>query len=595
MMIMSAFMIVTITLLLVTSMLLYSRFSLSSHETIIQNTQSVMKQTQENLEDYLVSMRRISDAVNFNVIAEYDVSNPSLEREMSLIYESYKDRLISIALYDRSGSLIASVPVVSQKTEPNVTKQAWFIAALSRIENMHFSTPHIQNLFDDATYSYHRVISLSRAVDITDSEIPKTGVLLVDMNYSSVAQILEQINSNKNGQYYYLCDGSGNIIYHPRQVLIAEGLASEDSTMAAARKDGVYEDWQNGEKRIFIVQTIAYTGWKLVGVIPAKSFSYGIINVQLFLVLLLLLTAMTSLAVSRLVAGRISRPILRLNESVKAYEAGERPQIYIGGSTEIRHLGHSIQTSYENNEALMQQIVKEQSERRRSEFEALQSQINPHFLYNTLDSITWMVEGGKNKDAVIMISELARLLRISLSKGHTIISVEDELLHSRSYMNIQKVRYKERFAVEFCIDPEIHSYCCVKLILQPILENAIYYGVGNMDEDDGGKITVTGKKEGTDIVILIADNGNGMTEEEAANVLTNNNIVHKHGSGVGLVNVHSRIQLIFGKNYGLKVESEPDCGTTVTIRFPAIPFTEEDRSLLEQGRIPQKEGDHGDE
>ena len=198
--IMSAFMIVTITLLLVTSMLLYSRFSLSSHETIIQNTQSVMKQTQENLEDYLVSMRRISDAVNFNVIAEYDVSNPSLEREMSLIYESYKDRLISIALYDRSGSLIASVPVVSQKTEPNVTKQAWFIAALSRIENMHFSTPHIQNLFDDATYSYHRVISLSRAVDITDSEIPKTGVLLVDMNYSSVAQILEQINSNKNGQ-----------------------------------------------------------------------------------------------------------------------------------------------------------------------------------------------------------------------------------------------------------------------------------------------------------------------------------------------------------------------------------------------------------
>ena len=135
----------------------------------------------------------------------------------------------------------------------------------------------------------------------------------------------------------------------------------------------------------------------------------------------------------------------------------------------------------------------------------------------------------------------------------------------------------------------------MKLILQPILENAIYYGVGNMDEDDGGKITVTGKKEGTDIVILIADNGNGMTEEEAANVLTNNNIVHKHGSGVGLVNVHSRIQLIFGKNYGLKVESEPDCGTTITIRFPAIPFTEEDRSLLEQGRIPQKEGDHGDE
>ena len=138
-----------------------------------------------------------------------------------------------------------------------------------------------------------------------------------------------------------------------------------------------------------------------------------------------------------------------LDESVKAYEAGAKPDIYIGGSSEIRHLGYSVQKSYEQIEALMEEIIRQQNERRKSELDALQSQINPHFLYNTLESITWMVEAQKNEEAVVMISELAKLLRVSLSKGKTIISIADELQHSRSYMNIQRVRYKERFKIEF--------------------------------------------------------------------------------------------------------------------------------------------------
>ena len=260
------------------------------------------------------------------------------------------------------------------------------------------------------------------------------------------------------------------------------------------------------------------------------------------------------------------------------------------GPAEVRHLGHSIQKSYEQIDVLMKQIVQEQNERRKSEFDALQSQINPHFLYNTLDSITWMVEGGRNEEAVYMISELAKLLRISLSKGHTILSVEDEIQHARSYMNIQKVRYKDRIAVKYDIAPEILSCCTVKLILQPILENAIYYGVGEMDEDDGGTITVTGVRTGDDVEITVEDNGQGMTQETAENVLKEGNIVHKHGSGVGLVNVNSRIRLIFGRDYGLTIESEPDVGTRGHIRFPAVPFTPENQKELEQGGIPQKEG-----
>ena len=287
-------------------------------------------------------------------------------------------------------------------------------------------------------------------------------------------------------------------------------------------------------------------------------------------------------------AVRISRPILKLNDSVKEYEAGEKPEIYIGGSSEIRHLGLSIQSSYEQIDTLMKEIVLEQNERRKSEFDALQSQINPHFLYNALESITWMVEGERNDEAVFMISQLAKLFRISLSKGRTVISIRDELQHAQSYMNIQMIRYKSTFSVAFDVDPSVYSYCIVKLVLQPLLENAINYGVEGMD--DNGEIRVTGNVENGTVVLSVSDNGFGMSEEQVRLVLTDSSRIRKHGSGVGLVNVNNRIQILFGKEYGLKIKSEPDEGTTVSIRIPAIPYTEENRKILERGHIRGREG-----
>ena len=337
-----------------------------------------------------------------------------------------------------------------------------------------------------------------------------------------------------------------------------------------------------GGKENVVVSSIAYTGWKIIGVVPESVQTASINQYRYYIITTVVILLMMLLWVNRIITKKISKPILKLNESVKSYETGGTTDIYIGGSSEIRHLGYSVKKSYEQIEVLMQEIIRQQNERRKSEMDALQSQINPHFLYNTLESITWMVEANRNTDAVFMISELAKLLRISLSKGRTVIRIADEIQHSTSYMNIQKVRYKERFATEFIIDEEINDYCTVKLIVQPILENAIYYGVGNMDEDDGGKITVRGEKKGDDIYLSVEDNGMGMTEEVARNILVDNNKVPKHGSGVGVINVHSRIKLMFGSEYGLKVYSEPDEGTKVVIHIPAIPYTEENRERLER-------------
>ena len=581
--IMIVFSVISISITLILGIVMYIRFSAVNRQETIQTAQTLMEQTGETLEDYLVSMRQISDTVYYNVIKDgaFPDQDQNIQKGMNLLYEANRDNLRTIAIYNSYGSLMAAEPVASQKEDPDVTSQDWYKQAVEEMENMHFSTPHIQNLFDDGSMRYYWVISLSRAVDLTDNGDSQMGVLLVDMDYSSISRMLQQINASDNGQYYYLCDSSGEIIYHPRQIQISEGIANENNDTESGYKDGVYDETFEGEHRKVIVNTISYTGWKLVGVIPYSTFTSGMLNMRYFVGMLMLLTAMMLVVINRVVSVGISRPILRLNDSVREYEAGEKPEIYIGGSLEIRHLGYSIQKSYEQIDSLMKKIVLEQNERRKSELDALQSQINPHFLYNTLESITWMIEGERNDEAAFMITQLARLFRISLSKGRTVITVADELQHARSYMNIQKIRYKNAFSVVFDVDQEVCSCCTVKLILQPILENAINYGVSGMD--DCGEIRVTGRLEDGNVILSVTDNGIGMSEEQVALILTDSSRMHKRGSGVGLVNVNNRIRLLFGGEYGLTVESEPDEGTTVTVRIPAVPYTEENRKILEQG------------
>ena len=591
--IMAALSLMTVVISVTIGLLLYNRYEMLIRQNDIRDTQNQLERLVNTVEQYLKDMRKISDSANYNIIQTFDVSSPEFNQQLSFLYDSNKDKIQSIALYDTEGELMAAEPVILQKKGVNAGQQTWFTRAMAEIENMHFSTPHIQNLFQDDAKRYHFVISLSRAVDVIDGDRPGNGVLLVDMKYSYLEEMMNRMNDSNRGRYYYVCDGSGNLIYHPYYNKINKGLFRENTDIVCTSEDGVYKKMrsEDGNKQTVIISTIAYTGWKMVGVVRQDARTDGLEQFRIYMVVIVIMLIMMLLLVNRIVSKKISSPILKLDASVRAYEAGEKPDIYIGGSYEIRHLGNSIQSSYEEIERLMKKIMEEQNERRKSELAALQSQINPHFLYNTLESITWMIESGKNQDAVFMISELAKLFRISLSRGKTIISIKDELQHCRNYMNIQKYRYKERFETEYDISEEIYSFCTVKLILQPILENAIYYGVGDMDKDEDPRIVVRGWKQGQDIYIAVSDNGIGMRHEDVENILTGNQKAIKHGSGVGLINVHTRIRLMFGKKYGLIVESEPDEGTTVTIHLPAVPYTRENCEALETPeKLQESEG-----
>ncbi len=582
MMILVSFSIVATVFILLMGVTLFNFFASRAKQITTQASEQLLNQVATNLEDYLISVRRISDAMYYDVIKDKDLEYSSINTEINLLYEAHKDNLVSIALYDNTGKLITATPVMNEKEDLDVTQQEWFINALSKTENLHFSMPHVQNLFYDSSYKYSWVISLSRAVNLTEDSTPMMGVLLVDMDYSSIQSMLSRINADMEEQYVYLCSGNGDLIYHPKQMQVMSGIKDENNYEAAAYDDGIHEETFNGERRTVIVNTVSYTGWKLITVIPDKTYSGGIKNMKYFAVMIMLMALLALLVVNRLVAIGIAKPIIQLNESIKDVENGNlKPNVFIGGSTEIQHLGRTLQTNFDQIDNLMKTTVKQQEEKRKNELDALQSQINPHFLYNTLDSIVWMIESGKNDDAVFMVTQLASLFRVSLSRGKTIISIDDEIKHAQNYMNIQKVRYKNEFTVSFDVDKEIGKYCTVKLIVQPILENAIYYGVEGMDGD--GEIKVSGYKKDDDIYLIVEDNGIGIPKEQVELIMKGDERARRRGSGVGIANVNKRIRLRFGMDYGIMIDSEPDEGTKVIIHIPAVPYNEENQKLMEEG------------
>lgn len=550
---------------------LFLRFSASNNAQAAKTSQRVLAQVNLNLDAYLRSMMRVSDAMYYRVIKNADLAADSLDDRMDLLYESNRDMLVSIAVFSQEGELVSAAPLAPLKKDAAPQRQDWFIAAAGKIENLHFSTPHVQNLFEDPDYRYRWVVSLSRQVELTRAGSIEGGVLLVDMSFGGIEQICKDVELSASGGYLYLIDGDGEIIYHPRQQLIYAGLLQENNLSAAAYKDGSHEETFGGQHRQVTVKTVGYTGWKLVGVVPADNIwdNYG--QLLLFFLFVVLFSVFLLIFVNLHLSERISVPIKALDRSVKKLEAGcELEEFEVGGPYEIEHLGHSIRSMVSTLRHLMDDIIEQEAQKRRSELDVLQAQINPHFLYNTLDSVVWMTENGRTDEAILMVTSLARFFRISLSRGSNIIPIADELEHARHYLTIQKMRYKNKFSASIEAEDGVEALYTIKLIVQPILENAIYHGMAYADGD--GRIAVHAFREGGDVVIDVTDNGPGMPEETVARLLdpAYTAAPGPKGSGIGLRNVHQRIRLTFGGEYGLSIHSEPDAGTTVRVRLPAL-------------------------
>jgi two-component system sensor histidine kinase YesM len=268
--------------------------------------------------------------------------------------------------------------------------------------------------------------------------------------------------------------------------------------------------------------------------------------------------------------------------SMKEAQKGnfEQANVEIEQGNEIGTLGSSFNIMTNKIHQLMKQNTAVQEEKRKSDLKALRSQINPHFLYNTLDSIIWMAEGEKSKDVVLMTSELAKLLRQSISNDNERIPLEKEIEYTRSYLSIQKMRYRDKLDYEIIVEDRIRKEKVINLILQPLVENAIYHGIKY--KGSKGKITIKGWGEDDNIFIRVSDDGIGMDTEtlnqtmKKAKERDRTDESEKSG-GVGVQNVNTRLRLYYGEKYGLHFESTLGEGTEVTIKIPRY-FREENKN-----------------
>ena len=556
------------------SLIIFQRFTNSLNATIIEENSGIVGQLGESVESYLRNAMKVSDSIYYNVIKNTDISNDDIKKGMNLIYVNNDNMIDDIALISGKGELIESMPALRLKDNSNVLEKDFFKKSMAESEYINFSMPHIRDLFDRNENSYSWVISLSRAVEVTDEGKATQALLLINLNYRYFEEIFSNVNLG-NGGYVYLTNDRGDIIWHPKQNEIYSGRFNEDNKYAATLKDGITVENLSGKNLTLNVRTIGYTGWKLVGVTPSAALGIDGIKFRFFVLFVADLFLFLLAMINAFISDKISNPIKRLDGSVREIESGNLDvEILPSGSYEVEHLGKSIKNMLGRIKVLMSDLVAEHNAKRKSEFDTLQSQINPHFLYNTLDIIVWMIENENSDKAVNIVTALAKFFRISLSKGKNIITVKDEVEHVRNYLMIQNMRFKNRFEYSIDVDEKVLSYSSLKLMLQPLVENAIYHGMEFMDGD--GEIDVKVFKEDDSLYFTITDNGLGMSEDMVETLLSKDFVPSKKGSGIGVKNVNERIKLYFGSEYGLKVESEPDEGTKITIHLPAVVYGEND-------------------
>ena len=369
----------------------------------------------------------------------------------------------------------------------------------------------------------------------------KSGVLLLEYYTDSIDEVLLHYKSQKSA-YCYLLDTNRRLLYHPFEKEIASEMYQEKTVKEAMACKNYKIEEQSGGKWLIERQQIGYTGWNVVLVNSMSSLDFESYNLHYVAWFTLLLVGVILIFLDILLFRSFTDPVYRL-----------------------------LQTMQEQ----MEEIRRNERERQQMEKKLLQSQINPHFLYNTLDSIIWMIRSEEYEGAGKMVSLLAKFFRISLSQGKDMIPLEKELEHASSYLAIQNIRFKDKFEFQIEADPALLKYLCPKLSIQPLLENAIYHGMEGMYED--GEITIRIYDKDGDIGIDVADNGPGMTQETIDHIMHNKVISSKRGSGIGVRNVNERIQLIYGEDYGVTITSELDEGTTATITIPKMEETDDAR------------------
>ncbi|MDE7220023.1 MAG: sensor histidine kinase [Oscillospiraceae bacterium] len=542
----------TVAAVLVCTMFLFLRtYSQSLYRSARVSSQRTVSQAGGTVDQYLREIHNV-----MSVLRE-SLEDPDINRrEFIEAFLRTRPEVVSVSTYAASGRL-QNCYGPGHTIRPAIEENLSFRAALTEeYHDGYISAPHVVTLFEGY---YPWAVTIISTLDAENGE----EWAALDISCTNISSYINGTGIGQRG-YCFLMDTSGNIVYHPQQQLIYSDLKNEDTSLITGLPDGSHVEGNV----IYTVQTLKNGPWKVVGVsFMDELISNGVNEVVRILLPAAALILIAMLVISAILSHQLSRPLHALAGAMKDFERGADHFSYNGvsGVREVRMLSDSFGHMVQQIKQLMENARNEEINLRKTELRALQAQINPHFLYNTLDSISWMCEQGKNAEAVRMVNALATLFRISISRGHELISIRSELQHAESYLKIQSYRYKNQFTYAFDADADCLDYLCNKITLQPIIENAIYHGINGLVDE--GSILVTVRSDGEDILFTVEDNGMGMDSEQIEAIMSKDRSDH---AGIGIKNVNDRLKIYFGSGYGIHIDSIPDEGTRVCIRMPKV-------------------------
>jgi two-component system sensor histidine kinase YesM len=556
------------------SIISFMIISINQTRTAVQNTSTqytlqLIDMVNENIDSYIVNMENLakivvnnSDVRNYlfaqtDEITRRDVYGEDVEKEFRTLLQTRND-IYNIGIIGPDNRYLINNRMTQINPNAQLTDMSWYCDALEGKEVI--SSSHVQNIVFNR---YPWVVTLSEGISnpVNGGE---NGVFFVDLNYSSISKLCEDINLGNKG-YVFILDKDGNLVYHPKQQLIYSGLWDEEiDTVENAKATNVFS--KDGTK-MYTISKSKSTGWTIVGVTYLSEMLSGMEKSKTMYLLMAVVLIGVAMMLALLIADMITMPLRRLRESMEKAETGDfqAEMEETGTEDEIGVLIGAFNMMIRRIRELIRRNNEEQEEKRRSELNALQAQINPHFLYNTLDSIIWMAEGGNTKDVVLMTSSLAKLLRKSISNKKELVTLGEEIDYTRSYLTIQKMRYKDKLEFTIDVSPDIRECTVIKLIVQPLVENAIYHGIKT--KEGGGTVRIEGEYEGDEIVLRVIDDGMGMSQEQLRHIFDEREIDTSH-HGVGVLNVQRRIQLYYGEEYGLTYTSIEGRGTVASIHIP---------------------------
>ena len=542
----------------------------SIFENSSQYTQTIIQQMNQNIDSYIDYMENIAYLISSNEdVQDYLFSDEidsegryRILKQFETILDSRSD-IRNVGIISKSGRMLINNGSKSVNHDLNLNTQEWYTQALDSPEGPKLTSSHVQHIISGER---PWVITLSRGIRDRSGSGEKEGVFFIDLNYSAISGLCDQSTVGTKG-YAFILDAKGNIVYHPQQQQLYNELQTENISLIMDTDEDTVLTGTGNNGKLYSISRSDKTGWTVVDCTNVRELLSKSRQAQSIYVLTAVVLVIVALLFSRFMARSITLPIQKLRDSMKKVQEGDFSvsDVVVDSRNEIGSLTKSFDVMTHRIQELMEQNVHEQEQKRKSELKALQSQINPHFLYNTLDSIIWMAEGKKNEEVVLMTASLARLLRQSISNEDEVVPIANEVEYARGYLTIQKMRYKDKLEFQIDVDPSILHIPLIKLVLQPIIENAIYHGLKY--KESKGLLIIKGFPKDGNAVLQVIDDGVGMDEETLAHIYDRHK-VNYHSNGVGVYNVQKRLKLYYGEDYGITYESVVGKGTTATITIP---------------------------